>query len=179
MLIASKIHRPNAPIVLGQGADQRTYYFRPYEPTNPNSEHVAEVANDDDIATLLAIREGYHIAQSGKAIAAKPASQPAPLAPVVTPSAPADTTAPPVTDSTGQDASITTSLAANVDITDPEIEKAALSLHELGANQFKAEVRKGGIPAAVLGAALRIEQAKAEDDQRETLIKVLREAGAA
>ena len=173
MLLASKIHRPAAPIVLGHGPEQRTYYFKPIDPQNPNSEHVCEVDNDDDIATLLAIREGYCLAKSRAAAPVKPA--------VIVPPAPSvpSTPATAATDTAPEPAAPVDPATAPADQTvveDPDILAAATKLHELPANAFKAEVKKGGIPKAVLEEALRIEQAKPVDDQRETLISVLGQA---
>jgi hypothetical protein len=70
MLIESIIRRKTGTSVL---LGTRTYNFQPSK-TDPR--HVADVVNEDDIQTLLAIKEGYRIAKS--ATAAAPAAAPAP-----------------------------------------------------------------------------------------------------
>lgn len=65
MLIRIKQSRANGTHVeLGKGADKRVYHFKPKNPQKPDEEHVCEVNNKDDIATLLAIKEGYEIHDS-------------------------------------------------------------------------------------------------------------------
>lgn len=58
MLIASRIQRPSAPIDLGT----RVYFFKPRDPNDPKSEHVAEVSDHKHLQQLLAITECYYIA---------------------------------------------------------------------------------------------------------------------
>lgn len=53
-LIRSLIHRPHAPIELG---NQR-YFFRPIDGT-PDGPHVCEVTDPEHVARLLSITEGY------------------------------------------------------------------------------------------------------------------------
>jgi hypothetical protein len=42
-------------------AKKRVYHFKPVDSNDPDAAHVATVDNADDIASLLAIREGYRI----------------------------------------------------------------------------------------------------------------------
>lgn len=156
MLIATTFRRPNAPIDLGE----RVYYFKPADPANPNSEHVAEV-HDDDLTALLKIENGdgtpaYYIP---KAKGTAPVSKPKPA------EAP-----PPAAPQTGD------GTPGQVSGDDAEIESAAAALINAHHKTFKAEVSKGGIPKPVLARALEIELAKPADDQRETILKQLREA---
>lgn len=72
MLIKSKIYRPGGTHVeLGKGKDARKYHFKPdiekpskEEMADPDLEHVAEVEDKDDVATFLAIPEGYEVHSS-------------------------------------------------------------------------------------------------------------------
>lgn len=174
MLIASKIHRPTAPIVLGNDtATARTYFFVPIDPQNPHSEHVCEVTDDDDIATLLAIKEGYCLAKS-RPVPARPVIPPAPPppGPETTPDTLPETVLPVTV--VGEGAPDGTDSNETTD--DAEAKEAAMKLHGLSGNALKAEIKKGGLPALVLQATLDIELAKPEDDQRETIIKLLQEA---
>lgn len=59
MLIASRIQRPTAPIDLGT----RIYFFKPRDPSDPKSEHVAEVTDHKHLQQLLAITECYYISE--------------------------------------------------------------------------------------------------------------------
>lgn len=74
--IQSKIIRKGGTIVELQGG---TYHFTP----NAAGDHVAEVSDPDDVATLLAIKEGYCIYRP-KADPAAAATR-APVAPVTQP----------------------------------------------------------------------------------------------
>jgi hypothetical protein len=77
MLIRCKLFRPGGTRVeLGKGKGKRLYHFKPQEAAglkgpelaaameNPDLEHVVDVADKEDIATLLAIPEGYEIHDS-------------------------------------------------------------------------------------------------------------------
>ena len=76
--IQSKIIRKGGTIVELQGG---TYHFTP----NAAGDHVAQVSDPDDVATLLAIKEGYCIYRAKPAPVAAAATAPAPVAPVVQP----------------------------------------------------------------------------------------------
>lgn len=72
MLIRSKLFRPGGTRVeLGKGKDVRRYHFKPLSPTGPEDkfdspeiDHVTDVTDPKDVATLLAIPEGYEILES-------------------------------------------------------------------------------------------------------------------
>lgn len=75
MLIRCKQLRDGgSTITLGKGKDSRDYQFAPLK--NAPDDHVADVTRQDDIATLLAIPEGFEIhageLKSGKATAPAP-----------------------------------------------------------------------------------------------------------
>lgn len=162
MLIATTYQRPNAPIDLGDG---RVYHFRPMDPADAESVHVADV-HEDDVGTLLAIRNGdgtaaYYIPKAkGTTTVSKPASAPAPAATA------------PVSGAAGAEASLNGDGEGDA----AEIEAAARNLLDLHHKTRKAEIAKGGIPKAVLEAALAIETGKPEEDQRDPVITQLRDA---
>ncbi len=81
MLIRLKQIRAGGTLVtMGKGKEAREYHFKPVDPTKkPNEDHVCDVAHQDDIATFLAIKEGYEVHQSEIASRATPASKPAVL----------------------------------------------------------------------------------------------------
>ncbi|MBN5074474.1 hypothetical protein JY427_02285 [Stenotrophomonas maltophilia] len=183
MLIACKFKRPKAPVEL----NGTVYFFVPIDPANADSEHVADVENSDHIQRLLGIPEAYYIARAQS------------LQTTSKPVAPADSAAgqepptAPVVSSTGTDAggdgsgaSTTTSsdtgsseppAGANVAATlPPEIIEAAAQLNGLSWQKLKAELAKGGIAKVVIKAALDLELAKPEPDQRGTTLKVLSQA---
>ena len=183
MLIACKFKRPKAPVEL----DGNVYFFVPIDPANADSEHVADVENSDHIQRLLGIPEAYYIAraQSLRTVA-KPAAP-------VDPAGGQEPPTPPVVSSTGTDAggdgagaSTATSsdagdseppAGANVAATlPPEIVEAAAQLNGLSWQKLKAELAKGGIAKVVIKAALDLELAKPEPDQRGTTLKVLSQA---
>lgn len=159
MLIATTYQRPNAPIDLGD----RVYHFRPMDPNDSKSVHVADV-HEDDVGTLLAIKNGdgsaaYYIPKAkGTTTVSKPAGAPAPAKTAPVSGAPGAETSP----SGDGDAA--------------EIQAAAKNLLDLHHKTRKAEIAKGGIPKAVLEAALAIETGKPEEDQRDPVITQLREA---
>lgn len=78
-------------IELGKGAEKRVYEFRPADPKDPTRNHVCtfDVANpraQGDLATLLAITDGFEID-----VTALPATvPPAAVAPAAPPSKPAE-----------------------------------------------------------------------------------------
>ena len=62
MLIRCKLIRAGgSQITLGKGKDERLYHFKPFDPKKPGEDHVCDVADQKDIATFLAISEGYEI----------------------------------------------------------------------------------------------------------------------
>lgn len=62
MLILCKLIRPGGTIVtLGKGDDRRDYHFKPQDPKAQDKNHVCDVTDKKDIATFLAISEGYEI----------------------------------------------------------------------------------------------------------------------
>lgn len=71
MLIRSKLFRPGGTRVeLGKGKDARRYHFKPLDPKaailadEPDVDHVCDITDSKDVATLLAIPEGYEILES-------------------------------------------------------------------------------------------------------------------
>lgn len=188
MLIACKFKRPKAPVEL----DGNVYFFVPIDPANADSEHVADVENSDHIQRLLGIPEAYYIARA-QSLQTVPKPAP-PVAPVAEQDPP-----PPAGSSTGGGAdtaslNITTGTdtgtdtdtgtgsteppaGANVAATlPPEIVEAAAQLNGLSWQKLKAELAKGGIAKVVIKAALDLELAKPEPDQRGTTLKVLSQA---
>lgn len=149
LLIASRFRRPNAPIDLpNEDGTFKTYFFRPLDAKNASSEHVALVEDPAHISRLLAIPEGYYLAEDASA-RLKAADDAAgemqkPGGPGTPP--PADGATPPAT---GEAADL---LALNL----PEFKKAiAAADHDL------------------LVQAQAIEQAKEPADQRPTYLKAL------
>ena len=188
MLIACKFKRPKAPVEL----DGNVYFFVPIDPANADSEHVADVENSDHIQRLLGIPEAYYIARAQSLqTVAKPAP---PVAPVAEQDPPppaggstgggADTASSNITTGTDTDADAGTDAGsteppsgANVAATlPPEIVEAAAQLNGLSWQKLKAELAKGGIAKVVIKAALDLELAKPEPDQRGTTLKVLSQA---
>ena len=72
MLIESLIRRKGGSTVTLGSNPVRTYKF---VPTPPDPRHLADVTNEDDIGTLLAIKEGFRLAKGSTA-----ATQTAPAA---------------------------------------------------------------------------------------------------
>ncbi|MGH8073641.1 MAG: hypothetical protein ACREO4_06160 [Lysobacter sp.] len=163
MLIATRFKRPKAPITI----DGETYHFLPRDPSNPESEHVCEVANKAHVGRLLGIPEGYYL----------PDDDPAPATPAPRPVAqvPSSETTPAGDDSTPPPPVPPTDAVAIAPLDDDQRE-AAENINGLSWQKLKAEIGKGGIPALVLHEALRIEEAKPEEDQRATTIKILKQA---
>lgn len=77
MLIRCKLFRPGGSRVeLGKGQDKRMYHFKPQNTAglkgpdleavlnDPELEHVCDVTDKKDIATLLAVPEGYEVHDS-------------------------------------------------------------------------------------------------------------------
>lgn len=172
MLLGTYFRRPNAPIELGD----KKYFFKPRNPNDPESEHVCEVTDKGHLQRLLAIAEGYYIAddQPPTAPAARP--QAAPVATLDT--------------STGQvsgDASVAGNAGAAATAGDgadqtgggreeeTDTSEAARNLLDLHWQKLRAEVAKGGIPKAVLREAQALETARGED-ARSTVLKALEQA---
>ncbi|AVH90237.1 hypothetical protein [Stenotrophomonas maltophilia] len=184
MLIACKFKRPKAPVEL----DGNVYFFVPIDPANADSEHVADVENSDHIQRLLGIPEAYYIA---RAQSLQTATKPVlPVAPIAEQDPP-----PPAGSGTGAGtdvarSDITTDSGTGVDAGSneppaganvaatlpPEIVEAAAQLNGLSWQKLKAELAKGGIAKVVIKAALDLELAKPEPDQRGTTLKVLSQA---
>lgn len=162
MLIASRFKRPHAPVTLGD----ETYFFKPIDPANPDSEHVAEVENEDHIGRLLSITEGYYIAK-GAPVAVPIAARPAAQAVAVQ--------AAPVTQAQQADASANAEEKSDSEpansLTEEQAE-AAQKLNALGVRQLRDALEQGA-ERAVIEEALRIELAKDENDQRASTIKLL------
>lgn len=174
MLIACKFKRPKAPVEL----DGNVYFFVPIDPANADSEHVADVENSDHIQRLLGIPEAYYIA---RAQSLQTATKPVPpVATVAEQDSPPPPPPPPAGSSTGAGTDAGSNeppAGANVAATlPPEIVEAAAQLNGLSWQKLKAELAKGGIAKVVIKAALDLEVAKPEPDQRSTTLKVLSQA---
>lgn len=166
MLIASRFKRPLAPIDFGE----QVYFFKPVDPSNPDSAHVCDVKDNAHIGRLLGITEGYYVPEDHEVANAPPkASKPVALAPAAKPVATVEQPAP------GQ-AGTATPNGVELSALPEEQAEAARNLSELSWQKLKAVLKEGGIAGAVIREALRIEQAKPEEDQRSTNIKVLSQA---
>lgn len=163
MLIATRFKRPKAPITI----DGVTYHFLPRDPSNPESEHVCEVADKAHVQRLLGIPEGYYL----------PDDEPAPATPAPRPVAqvaPADPA--PADDGSTPPPPVPPTDAITIAPLDDDQREAAVNLNALSWQGLQAQIKKGGIPVVVLHEALRIEQAKPEEDQRATTLKILTQA---
>lgn len=163
MLIASRFKRPLAPIDFGD----QVYFFKPVDPSNPDSAHVCDVKDTGHIGRLLGITEGYYVPEDHEVANARPvASKPVPRAAATVETPPA----------TVKPAETTPPAAVELSALPEEQADAAKNLSELSWQKLKAVLKEGGIAGAVIHEALRIEQAKPEEDQRSTNIKVLSQA---
>ncbi|MBP2482870.1 hypothetical protein J3A72_003162 [Stenotrophomonas sp. PvP093] len=176
MLIACKFKRPKAPVEL----EGTVYFFVPIDPANADSEHVADIEDSDHIQRLLGIPEAYYIARAQSLqTVAKPAPPTGPAADQLPPP-PAGGSIGTDAGGSGTDTSTSTSeppAGANVAAAlPPEIVEAAAHLNGLTWQKLKAELAKGGIDKVVIKAALDLELAKPEPDQRGTTLKVLGQA---
>lgn len=190
MLIASRFQRPDAPVELPNAdGTWTTYFFRPIDPRNPTSEHVAHVTDPDHISRLLAIREGYYLSQAEQTLkgastkvakpvasppgpaaaapAAPPAEQPPRDGPATAEAADAETGGSP------SDAAPESAPADGEPEPEAEADGAAKELLALGLRAFRAAVKKA--PRPVLERALEIEMACGEDE-RATFTKALKAA---
>lgn len=175
MLIACKFKRPNAPVEI----DDATYYFRPIDPANADSEHVAEVSNNAHIQRLMGIPEAYYIAQ---AQALPTAPKPTLVAvdtitgtPAVDGADQGINSAAPVVDQPPADGQAPQGSNDVVPLPE-ELQEQARNLNELSWQGLQAQLKQGGIAPAVIKAALDIEKAKPEADQRATTLKLLGKA---
>lgn len=160
MLIACRFKRPHAPVTLGD----ETYFFKPIDPANPDSEHVAEVENEEHIGRLLSIAEGYYIAKSAPPLmAARPVAE---LSVQMTEPAKQDDA------SADNDAEQKESDSKPVQGLSEEQAEAARKLNALGVRQLRDALEQD-IERVVIEEALRIELAKDENDQRASTIKLL------
>lgn len=196
MLIASHFKRPNAPVNLpNSDGTSKDYFFRPIDPNSPESEHVAEVTDSGHIQKLLAIAEGYYIADANAIIdSAKAAAllteRPSvvqPAVPVPDPASqvatqvqpdgtvpqggvPADATATtPAAATTSSEADA----AAAAKVEDSALTEAAKALLALPLAKFKAALKTE--PRSVLARALALESDKG-NDERATVVKHLQAA---
>lgn len=72
MLVESLIRRKKGTsVTLGPATAPRIYNF---VATAPDPRHLCDVENEDDLGTLLAIKEGYRLAKGAVAAAKAPAS---------------------------------------------------------------------------------------------------------
>lgn len=104
MLIRCKQIRPNGTeVVFGKTAEERRVYkFKPRDPNRPGQDHVCDVTDQRDLASLLAIPEGFEIHPSA---AGARLPEPASTAPSEPPG-PAKTTAPKASKTAGQAAAV-------------------------------------------------------------------------
>lgn len=168
MLIGTFFRRPKAPVDMGDGT---IYFFLPRDPSAPEGEHVCEVNNNTHIQRLLSIPEGYYIAQDEPSTAAPAAPRPTPQPqpPANTP----DNTNPPVNSDPAETTPATPATETTPAAVPEEIAEAAANLVGLSWQAIIAQTKKGGIPKAVLAEALRLEQAKPEDERRSAAVKAL------
>jgi pyruvate/2-oxoglutarate dehydrogenase complex dihydrolipoamide acyltransferase (E2) component len=167
MLIGCRFKRPKAPVELGD----KTYFFTPIDPTNPDSEHVCDVTDLVHIQTLLGIPEGYYLSAAEAPATPASASRPKAAAPAAPPP-PADPPPPPKDPAADQ----SDSGAGNTSQLPDDLVEAAKNLNGLSWQALQSQIKKGGIPLAVVQEALNIELAKPDDDQRATTIKILKQA---
>lgn len=159
MLIACKFHRPNAPVTI----DDRTYFFRPINPADPQSEHVCEVADKAHAQRFMGIPEGYLIAEGELPVAQRPdATKPVPALVTVEPTTTKEPAGPVV--------------VPEAEAADAETVEQATALLEHNWQKILPMVKAGDIPTAVLTEALRLEQAKDADDVRSSVVKALTHA---
>lgn len=179
MLIASYFKRPKAPVNMPKaGGGTIDYFFTPVDPTNPESEHVADVKDPAHIQRFLQIAEGYYVAEANAAIEAlttAAATTARPAAAIVDPpkpsAAPQQEAAPSTpAPSTAAPAAPTSDPAAATATDDDTAAKALLALP---LAKFKAELKTTS--RAVLAAALAMESDKG-NDERATVVKHLKAA---
>jgi hypothetical protein len=154
LTIASRIQRPSAPITLpnGEGKKVTTYYFKPRDPSDPTSEHIAVVENPAHQQRLLKIDHCYYITDdaetTGEAAAAvaRPTAKsgPADVVGTKTAIAPRETKEP-------------------VAETAVDVDTAAVELLKLPPKEFKVAVKSA--PEPVLRLARRIEEEKKEEER--------------
>jgi hypothetical protein len=175
MLIASRFKRPTAPVNLSkEGGGSTDYFFKPIDPNSPDSEHVADVTNTEHISRLLAIPEGYYIAEA-EAITRSVAS--AAAAGTLRPVAVAAAAAPVAVVATAAAPPVVAPVAVETEspaipVASEEVVATAAALISLQSlKAFKEAI--GKVSDAVLQAALDQESAKG-DDERATYTKALR-----
>jgi hypothetical protein len=166
MKIASKFDRPDAPIEL----NGRTYYFR-RDPSDPNGPPTAEVEDPADIQRLLSITEGYYIPGDAP-VASKPAPRKDPNA--EGPGAP-----PPPEGSTTTTTTTTSTTTSSADGGEgggapAEAQAQADEMLALSWQALQARISKGDFSRDAIELALKIEEAKPDDDQRASTIKQLK-----
>lgn len=174
LYIASKIKRPKAPITLGNGPGKAAsiYYFKPVDPDNPHSEHVAFVANPAHIQRFLSITEGYHVSEADIPEGNIPKPEPTVVAPPVSASIkPPEAVIPesvPPSDPLGT--------AGLPNLTGDTLEGPELPGDTLLALPLK-EFKKAIVSAdrESLRAALATEKSKPAADERPTYVKALEE----
>lgn len=183
MLIASKFQRPRAPVELPNADGTFTkYYFTPFDPGNPASEHVCDITDKAHIGRLLGITEGYYIsdAQSIAAVVApvKPDPNQAKIDAVNALGDLALANAAALAKAPETVAALVTSSMEAVNI--PQVlsgnsqERAERLVGITKLSEFKNSI--GEQPRDVLEAALQIEKARSDDDERPTFIKALTNA---
>ena len=75
LLRIKQVRAGGTRVELGKGKGKRVYHFKPMHPQKPDEEHVCDINEQEDIATLLAIKEGYEIhASELKGARVKPAA---------------------------------------------------------------------------------------------------------
>ena len=166
MLIACRFKRPNAPVDLGD----KVYFFKPVDPANADSEHVAVVEDNNHIQRLLQIPEAYYIA-----VTELPPTVAKPVAPastsVQTDAGAGTANAPPANDLTGEKTGEGEGNSQN--LPPKELQEQGEALNGLSWQALQAQLKRGGIQKAVIKVALDLELAKPEADQRGTTLKFL------
>lgn len=168
MLIACRFKRPNAPVDLGD----KVYFFKPVDPANTDSEHVAVVEDNNHIQRLLQIPEAYYIAVTElPPTVAKPVAPASASTSVQTDAGAGTASAPPAKDSVGETTGEGEGSSQN--LPPKELQEQGEALNGLSWQALQAQLKKGGIAKAVIKVALDLELAKPEADQRGTTLKFL------
>ncbi|MDR1076362.1 MAG: hypothetical protein LBL59_08740 [Xanthomonadaceae bacterium] len=195
MLIATKFKRPGAPVTIGD----TTYFFKPRDPANAQSEHVAEVTDTKHVQRLLSISEGYYLPEdtaeqltaakpvvSASGVSAEDGVEP-PTGGFGSVGGPdgiqnADgtqgTEEPPENREQAAEGAGTENPQEDPDqaLNPAEVQAAAQALNDLTWQKLSAELKKGDIPKEVIKVALDIELSRPEAVQRASTIKYLTQA---
>lgn len=177
LLIGTYFKRPNAPVELSNDDGSiATYFFRPVDPANPDSEHVALVSDRKHQQRLLQITEGYYISEAQLAVdVAKAAASKTQRPSVSAPQQPLPVPTPPASDETSPPPSTSAGTASPVAPEASDVDKAAAELLGLPLAAFKQAIADEKTAQAILQKALEVESARGSEE-RPTYTKHLRAA---